>query len=86
MLRLVSWMILIAIFLLAGYGLNLIRVAVIEYIADPSIVIWWRVLIGSVLLLGGLFFLGGFIYYRDKKRGAVRKPAWKAEKEQQQKN
>ncbi|GAX91897.1 DUF2627 family protein [Effusibacillus lacus] len=81
MLRLVSWIILISIFLLAGYGLNMIRVAVMDNIADPSVIIWWRVLIGSILMVGGLFFLGGFIYYRDKKRGIVRKPAWKIEQE-----
>jgi hypothetical protein len=86
MLRLISWSILIVIFLIAGYGLNLIRVAVMENLADPSVVIWWRVLIGSVMMLGGLFFLGGFIYYRDKKRGMVKKPAWKQQQEQQGNN
>lgn len=76
MLRLVSWSILIGIFLIAGYGLNLIRVAVMDWIADPAAIVWWRILIGSVLMLGSVYFLGGFIYYRDKKRGKVGKPAW----------
>ncbi|MFC4769215.1 DUF2627 family protein [Effusibacillus consociatus] len=86
MARLLSWIILISIFLLAGYGLNMIRVAVMENIADPSSVIWWRILIGSILMAGGLFFLGGFIYYRDKKRGLIRKPAWKIRQEQEKNN
>ncbi|BCJ85856.1 DUF2627 family protein [Effusibacillus dendaii] len=83
MLRLISWLILIGIFLLAGYGLNLIRVAVMDKIADPSAIIWWRVLIGSFLMVGGLSFLGGFLFYRDKKQGRVRKPVWKIKKEQE---
>ncbi|WP_018132822.1 DUF2627 family protein [Effusibacillus pohliae] len=83
MLRLVSWLILIGIFLLSGYGLNLIRVAVMDSISNPAAVVWWRILLGSILMLGGLFFLGGFIYYRDKKRGLVRKPAWKLQKERE---
>lgn len=83
MQRLVSWLILIFVFLLAGYGLNLIRAAVMEKIADPATAVWWRLLAGSILMFGGLFFLGGFIYYRDKKRGMVRKPAWKQKKGRQ---
>lgn len=80
-MRLISWSILIGIFLISGYGLNLIRVAVTEQMADPSAVIWWRVLIGLVLSLGGFSFLGGFVYYREKKRGKVKKPAWMKKKD-----
>ncbi|KEO82354.1 DUF2627 family protein [Tumebacillus flagellatus] len=75
--RLIVWVILVGIFLLSGYGLNLIRIAIIDKIANPEIVIWWKVLIGGVLMVGGLSFLGGFIFYRDRKRNKVRPPAWK---------
>lgn len=82
MIRLMSWSILIGIFLVSGFGLNLIRIAVMDKAADPSVVIWWRVLIGLVLMLGGLSFLGGFVYHREKKRGKVGKPAWMRKKNQ----
>lgn len=82
MMRLVSWSILIGIFLVSGYGLNLIRIAVMDKVADPSAVIWGRVLIGLVLMLGGLSFLGGFVYHREKKRGKVGKPVWMKKKNQ----
>jgi hypothetical protein len=78
--RVIVWAILIGMFLLAGYGLNMIRIAIVEEIAAPDTVIWWRVLIGSILMTGGLGYLGGFIYYRDKKRGKVRPPAWREDK------
>ncbi len=81
MMRLVSWGLLVGIFLISGYGLNMIRVAVTEQVTDPSAVIWWRVLIGLVLSLGGFSFLGGFVYHREKKRGKVGKPAWMKKKD-----
>jgi hypothetical protein len=77
MAKLFVWSLLVGIFLLAGYGLNLIRIAIVDKLADPSTVIWWRVLIGAVLMTGGIGFLGGFVYYRDKKRNKIRPPAWK---------
>ena len=75
--QVIAWTLLVCIFLLAGYGLNIIRVAIVDKMADPSTVIWWRVLGGTVLMTGGLTFLGGFVYYRDTKRGKVKPPAWK---------
>jgi hypothetical protein len=73
----IVWTILIGVFLLSGYGLNLIRVAIVDKMADPDAVIWWRVLLGAILMAGGISFLGGFIYHRDKKRGKIKPPAWK---------
>lgn len=75
--KFIVWCILLGVFLLSGYGLNLIRIAVMDKLADPSVIIWWRVLIGMVLMCGGIAFLGGFVYYRDKKRGKTRPPAWR---------
>ncbi|GIM48317.1 hypothetical protein DNHGIG_38660 [Collibacillus ludicampi] len=76
MARIMSWSILTAIFLIAGYGLNLLRDALMDKLSDPQTVIWWRVLLGFLLMSSGISYLGGFIYYRDKKRGNVKKPAW----------
>jgi hypothetical protein len=76
MARILSWSILIAIFLTAGYGLNLLREAMMDKLGNPHAVIGWRVLIGFLLLGGGVSYLAGFIYYRDKKQGKVKKPDW----------
>ncbi|PWK05196.1 DUF2627 family protein [Tumebacillus permanentifrigoris] len=75
--RFFVWVILIGVFVLSGYGLNLIRIAIVDKVANPDVVIWWKVLIGGVLMFGGLSFLGGFVFYRDRKQGKVRPPAWK---------
>ena len=78
MAKVFVWALLLGVFLLSGYGLNLIRIALVDKLADPSTVIWWRVLIGGVLMTGGIAFLGGLVFYRDKKRNKVRPPAWKS--------
>ncbi|TCP59605.1 uncharacterized protein DUF2627 [Tumebacillus sp. BK434] len=75
--KMIVWAILLGIFLIAGYGLNLIRIAIVDKMAHPDAVIWWRVLLGGVLMTGGIGFLGGFVFYRDSKRGKVKPPAWK---------
>lgn len=66
------WLILIAIFLMAGGGINLIRIGTLNAFAGlPDQ--WWRIALGAVMTTLGTAYLGGFIYYRDKKRGRVRK-------------
>jgi hypothetical protein len=80
MARIMSWTILTVIFLIAGYGLNLLREALMDKLSDPQTIIWWRVLLGFLLMSGGISYLGGFIYYRDKKRGKVKKPGWLLQK------
>jgi hypothetical protein len=74
--RIIVWIILIGIFLLAGEGFNLLRLAIMQKLADPQSSIWLQASIGTVLMFGGIGFLGGLIYYRDQKRGRVKKPDW----------
>lgn len=72
---LLPWLILIGVFVLAGGGINLIRIGTLDAVAGlPGQ--WWRFALGSAMTLLGTAYLGGFIYYRDKKRGRVRKPDW----------
>ena len=77
MAKVIAWAFLVGIFVLSGYGLNLIRIAIVDKMANPDVVIWWRVLIGAVLMTGGIAFLGGFVFYRDKKRNKIKPPEWK---------
>ncbi|MCX7569166.1 DUF2627 family protein [Tumebacillus sp. DT12] len=78
MAKVFVWALLLGVFLLSGYGLNLIRIALVDKLADPGTVIWWRVLIGGVLMTGGIAFLGGLVFYRDKKRNKIKRPDWKS--------
>ncbi len=71
----ISWAILIAVFLLAGEGINLLRIGLFNVMAGvPSQL--WRFVLGILLAGFGTAFLGGFIYYRAKKRGQVKRPDW----------
>ncbi len=72
---LAAWMILLVVFLLAGEGFNLFRVHAELWLAfgQPRDA-WWAVF-GVLLGLGATAWLGGFIYYRDKKRGKLGKRA-----------
>jgi hypothetical protein len=72
MARLISWGILVAVALIATEGISLIRDALLDRLADPHAVVGGRILLGIILSGGGLWFLGGFIYYRDRKRGLIR--------------
>ncbi|MDI3257320.1 MAG: DUF2627 family protein [Kyrpidia sp.] len=69
---LISWIILIGFFLLGGYGVTLIRNAVMGHLLDASQPWLWPTLAGLVLTAVSVGFLGGFIHYREKKRGKVK--------------
>ncbi|MBX6394919.1 MAG: DUF2627 domain-containing protein [Alicyclobacillaceae bacterium] len=71
---LISWAILIAFFLLGGYGVTLLRDAIMGHLLNPSQPFLWQSIAGLLLMMVSIGFLGGFIYYREKKRGNVRLP------------
>lgn len=77
MLRILVWLFLIGVFLSAGYGLNMIRIAVFDELTNPDSVVWWRILIGLVLMVGGISFLAGLVRHREMKKGRVHKPMWR---------
>ncbi|MCL6631237.1 MAG: DUF2627 domain-containing protein [Alicyclobacillus herbarius] len=66
-----AWSILLIVFLLAGEGFNLFRVHVEQWLAfgHASDALWS--LLGLLLGFASTGWLGGFVYYRDKKRGKV---------------
>lgn len=70
------WLILIGIFLCAGEGINLLRIGTLDAAAgEPGQ--WWRFTAGLLMTVLGTAYLGGFIYYRDKKRGRVKTRNWR---------
>jgi hypothetical protein len=77
MTRFFIWTLLISIFLLACEGFNLLRLAIMQKLAEPHSSVWLQMSIGTLLMVGGLAFLGGLIYHRDQKRGRVKSPDWK---------
>lgn len=62
-----AWLVLIVILFVAGGGVSLIRYGLIQ--AE-----WWAIPLGALLTILGTAYLGGFIYYRDKKRGRIKRP------------
>lgn len=73
----VTWMLLVGLVMLAAGGINLIRIGLLNQLSgEPGQ--WWRMALGGAMTLAGTAYLGGFIHYRDKKRGRVKRPDWKS--------
>ena len=62
-----SWLVLFIILLIAGGGISLIRYGIFAGA-------WWAIVLGIVIAVLATAYLGGFIYYRDKKNGRVKRP------------
>ena len=62
-----AWLVLLVILLIAGGGVSLIRFGLFHGK-------WWAIALGALLTMLGTAYLGGFIYYRDKKRGRIKRP------------
>jgi hypothetical protein len=77
MRSIVAWSILVAVFLLAGEGLNLFRIHIEDWLAfgHLSDALWS--LFGLALAFAGTAWLGGFVYHRDKKRGKLKRTGWR---------
>lgn len=71
-----AWSILLAMFLLAGEGLNLFRTHIERWLAYGQWVDAAISLLGLVIAFIGTAFLAGFVYYRDKKRGKLKREGW----------
>ncbi|MCL6637416.1 MAG: DUF2627 domain-containing protein [Alicyclobacillus sp.] len=77
MQRLLAWAVLTGVFLLAGEGLNLFRTAIERWLAYGRVVDALWMIVGLLLAALGTAFLGGFVYYRDKKRGKLTREGWR---------
>lgn len=73
---LVAWTILIGVFLVAGEGLNLFRIAIVQWLAYGRLTDALTMVVGIFIFVVATMFLGGFIYYRDKKRGKLKREGW----------
>jgi hypothetical protein len=73
----VAWSILILVFLIAGEGLNLVRTHLEGWLAYGRPIDAALSVLGLVVAVLATAFLGGFIYYRDKKRGKLKREGWR---------
>ncbi|QFT89727.1 hypothetical protein FIU87_13780 [Bacillus sp. THAF10] len=73
MQRLIALIILLIPGIIAVYGIKLMRDMVfnIPHPLIPSLTL--QFLIGLIFFLVGLWFVAGFIFYRDKKQSKVQK-------------
>ena len=74
---LLAWSILLGFFLLAGEGLNLFRIHIERYLAYGSFGDLALSIVGLLLTFICTAFLGGFVYFRDKKRGKLKREGWR---------
>lgn len=71
MKRLIAFTILFIPGAFAAYGIKLMRDMLFGILQPPYPVLWLQSLIGLLLTIGGISFIGGFIFYRDRKRNKV---------------
>lgn len=71
MQRFIAVLIVISPVILGMYGIKLMRDTFFGILNSPYSVLWLQFLIGLVAFFVGLFFIGSFIFYRDKKRNKV---------------
>ncbi|MDQ0208919.1 DUF2627 domain-containing protein [Alkalicoccobacillus murimartini] len=55
----------------AGFGIKLMRDAFFHIIQSPFSSVSVQFLIGLILFFIGFAFIGGFIFYRDRKNGKI---------------
>ncbi|MBX5437347.1 MAG: DUF2627 family protein [Alicyclobacillaceae bacterium] len=77
MRRMAAWSVLVGVFLLAGEGLNLFRLYIVRWIAFGRWQDGLMTLAGLAVAFLATAFLGGFVYYRDKKRGKLKREGWR---------
>ncbi|SDY57142.1 Protein of unknown function [Evansella caseinilytica] len=69
--RFIALCILLVPVFTAGYGIKLMRDALFYRINWPFDLLWLQFVVGMGALVIGVWLIGGFIFYRDKKNGKV---------------
>jgi hypothetical protein len=71
MQRIIALIILLIPGLFAALGIKWMRDALFGILQPPLPLLWLQFLLGLLLFLAGLAFVGGFILHRDRKRNKV---------------
>ncbi|MCM3715223.1 DUF2627 domain-containing protein [Halalkalibacter oceani] len=69
--RFIALMIMIIPIIVAGYGIKQMRDTIFQISNSPYPNLTLQFAAGFVLFLAGLSFIGGFIFYRDRKNGKI---------------
>ncbi|WP_088104742.1 DUF2627 domain-containing protein [Halalkalibacter urbisdiaboli] len=69
--RFIALMILIIPAVIAGYGIKLMRDTIFQLLNTPYPSLLIQFTAGFIFFLAGLSFIGGFIFYRDRKNGKI---------------
>lgn len=72
MQRFIAVLIVISPVILGMYGIKLMRDTFFGILNNPYPVLWFQFIIGALAFAVGLFLIGGFIFYRDRKRNKVK--------------
>jgi hypothetical protein len=71
MIRIFALIILLIPGALAAFGIKLMRDMTFGILQAPFPYLWLQFLVGLFLFIGGLAFVAGFIFHRDRKRNKV---------------
>lgn len=71
MQRFIAVLIVISPVILGMYGIKQMRDTFFGILNSPYPVLWLQFIVGALAFLIGLFFIGSFIFYRDRKRNKV---------------
>lgn len=71
MIRIIALIILVIPGALAALGIKLMRDMTFGILQAPFPNLWLQFLIGLILFIGGLGFVAGFIFHRDRKKNKV---------------
>ncbi|MGE6258960.1 DUF2627 domain-containing protein [Heyndrickxia sporothermodurans] len=73
MIRIIALLIMVIPGIFAALGIKLMRDMTFGVLQVPFPYLWLQFLVGLIFFLGGLGFIAGFIFYRDRKRNKVQK-------------
>lgn len=78
--RFIAIMLLVIPGLMATYGFLAMKDAIFQQFAvEDGNVLWWKFVLGLILFIMGVAFIGGWTFFRDRKRNYVA-PRFKAKR------
>ncbi|MDQ0299563.1 putative membrane protein [Salibacterium salarium] len=66
-MRIIALFVLVIPGLLSALGIKLMRDTLFQILQNPFPFLWLQFVIGLLLLIFGVWFISGFVLYRDRK-------------------
>lgn len=70
-MRFIALMLLVIPGVIAGYGIKLMRDTIFQILHSPFPNYGLQFLVGLIICILGIAFIGGFIFHRDRKNNKV---------------